>query len=56
MSQEQKQQLKKTMNVFQGIMYVIGLVIGSGVFLKPAVVLRNTGSTSSALLYGFLVV
>ncbi|MBI6871089.1 APC family permease [Clostridium aciditolerans] len=50
MSQDQKQQLKKTMNVFQGIMYVIGLVIGSGVFLKPAVVLRNTGSTGAALL------
>lgn len=44
------QQLKKTMNVFQGIMYVIGLVIGSGVFLKPAVVLRNTDSTGMALL------
>lgn len=43
-------QLKKTMNVFQGIMYVIGLVIGSGVFLKPSVVLRNTDSTGMALL------
>lgn len=50
MSQEKNQQLTKSMNVFQGIMYVIGLVIGSGVFLKPAVVLRNTGSTSGAIL------
>ena len=51
MSQEgQNQQLKKTMNAFQGMMYVIGLVIGSGVFLKPAVVLTNMGSTGSALL------
>ncbi len=46
---EQNVQLKRTMNVFQGIMYVIGLVIGSGVFLKPAVVLRNMGSTGAAL-------
>ncbi len=50
MSQEQKQQLAKNMNVFEGIMYVIGLVIGSGVFLKPAVVLRNMDSTGAALL------
>jgi len=46
-----KNQLKRTMNAFQGVMYVIGLVIGSGVFLKPAVVVRNTGSTGMALLF-----
>lgn len=49
MSQAQSQQLKKTMNAFQGMMYVIGLVIGSGVFLKPSIVLSNTGSTGLAL-------
>jgi APA family basic amino acid/polyamine antiporter len=49
MSETQKQQLAKSMNAFQGIMYVIGLVIGSGVFLKPAVVLRNMDSTGGAI-------
>lgn len=50
MSAEKKNQLKKTMNAFQGVMYVIGLVIGSGVFLKPSIVLKNSGSTGTALL------
>lgn len=50
MATENKNQLKKTMNAFQGVMYVIGLVIGSGVFLKPSIVLENAGSTGVALL------
>lgn len=49
MAQANNQHLKKTMNAFQGVMYVIGLVIGSGVFLKPSVVLRNSDSTGMAL-------
>ena len=50
MSPEKKLKLKRSMNVFEGMMYVIGLVIGSGVFLKPAIVLKNTGSTGAAIL------
>lgn len=46
---EQKQ-LSKSMNAFEGMIFVIGVVIGSGVFLKPAVVLRNVDSTGLALL------
>ena len=49
MSEEKKIQLAKSINAFEGMMYVIGLVIGSGVFLKPAVVLRNMDSTAAAL-------
>lgn len=49
MAQADNQHLKRTMNAFQGVMYVIGLVIGSGVFLKPSVVLRNSDSTGMAL-------
>jgi len=50
MSPKKTLQLKRSMNAFEGMMYVIGLVIGSGVFLKPAVVLRNMNSTGAALL------
>ena len=50
MNQEKKLKLKRSMNVFEGMMYVIGLVIGSGVFLKPAVVLKNMDSTGAAIL------
>lgn len=50
MGQESKLKLKRSMNVFEGMMYVIGLVIGSGVFLKPAVVLKNMDSTGAAIL------
>ncbi|WML35553.1 amino acid permease [Clostridium sp. OS1-26] len=46
----QKQELQRSMNLFQGMTYVIGLVIGSGIFLKPAIVLKNSGSTGAALL------
>jgi APA family basic amino acid/polyamine antiporter len=49
MSEEKKQQLAKSMNTFEGMMFVVGVVIGSGVFLKPAIVLRNMGSTGAAL-------
>ncbi|MBZ9685842.1 amino acid permease [Clostridium estertheticum] len=50
MSKEKTEKLKRSMNTFEGMMFVIGLVIGSGVFLKPAVVLKNMGSTGSSIL------
>jgi len=48
MSQEQGT-LKKNIRMFEGIMFVIGFVIGSGVFLKPSVVLKNMGSSGGAI-------
>ncbi len=41
--------LKKSIRLFEGIMFVIGFVIGSGVFLKPSVVLKDMGSPGAAL-------
>ena len=41
--------LKRNIKLFEGIVFVIGFVIGSGIFLKPAVVLKNMGSTGGAI-------
>ncbi len=41
--------LKRNIKLFEAILFVVGFVIGSGIFLKPAVVLKNTGSTGEAL-------
>ena len=41
--------LKRNLGLVEGMAYVIGFVIGTGIFLKPAVVLTNMGSAGSAL-------
>lgn len=47
---EPKQELERSMNLGQSIIFVVGLIIGSGIFLKPATLLSSTGSTGGALL------
>ena len=47
---EKQGTLKKNIKLFEGILFVIGFVIGSGVFLKPAVVLNSMGSTGGAVM------
>ena len=42
-------QMKKTVGVPQGLALVVGMIIGSGVFLKPSIVLRDAGSPVMAL-------
>lgn len=51
---EKSPELKRNIKLFEAILFVIGFVIGSGVFLKPAVVLKNTGSSGGALLVWIL--
>lgn len=47
--------LKRTLNLWDLIMIVIGTVIGSGIFIVPAVVLRQTeGSVGLALIVWFV--
>ncbi len=41
---------KNNIGLFEGILFVIGSTIGSGIFLKPSVVLDGTGSTAGAIL------
>jgi Amino acid transporters len=44
-----EQGLKRNIKLFEGILFVIGFVIGSGIFMKPSVVLKNMGSPGAAL-------
>lgn len=43
-------QLKRDISLFDGFMFVISLMIGSGIFLKPQAVLADSGSSGMALL------
>lgn len=47
---QEEGKLKRNLGLREGIAYVIGFVIGTGIFLKPAVVLVNMGSSASALI------
>lgn len=46
----QDHQMKKTVGFAQGLAIVVGMIIGSGIFLKPGVVLRDAGSPMMALV------
>ncbi len=41
---------QNNVSLWEGILFVIGAVVGSGIFLKPAVVLDGMGSTMGALI------
>ena len=45
-----KQEMKKTLGFPQGLALVVGMIIGSGIFLKPGVVLNDAGSPVLALI------
>lgn len=42
--------LKATMSLMNGITVIVGSIIGSGIFVSPSGVLRNTGSPNMALI------
>lgn len=42
--------LKRNLSLFEGILFGVSFVIGTGVFLKPSSVLAATGSTAMALI------
>ncbi|MFZ5627008.1 MAG: APC family permease [Bacillota bacterium] len=44
-----EQQLRKELGLFTTMMLVVGMVIGAGVFFKPAVILKATGSPTWSL-------
>ncbi len=44
-----KQEMKKSVGILQGLALVVGMIIGSGIFLKPSIVLQNAGSPVIAL-------
>lgn len=41
--------MKKSINLVQGLSIVVGMIIGSGIFLKPAIVLKDAGNPIMAL-------
>ena len=41
--------MKKSVGFLQGLAIVVGMIIGSGIFLKPSIVLNNAGSPVMAL-------
>lgn len=43
-------EMKRTVGMLQGLAIVIGMIIGSGIFLKPTAVLRDAGTPKMALL------
>lgn len=45
----EKSSAKKTLNFTSSLAIVIGMVIGSGIFLKPGVVLRDAGSPAMSI-------
>lgn len=47
---QEQGQLKRNLSLFEATVFGISYVIGTGVFLKPSVVLENAGSTGMALL------
>ena len=46
----EKIEIKKSVGFLQGLAIVVGMIIGSGIFLKPSVVLSAAGSPVMALL------
>lgn len=45
MENKSKNQLEKNLGLFNAITIIIGMVIGSGIFFKPAIVFKNAGSS-----------
>ena len=46
--------LKRTMGLFQGSTLIIGVIVGSGIFVSPKGVLLESGSVGSALVIWLL--
>lgn len=47
-------QLKKELGVFDGIGVIVGVIIGSGIFVSPKGVLKNAGSVLMSLVVWIL--
>ena len=44
------EQLKKELGLIEAIAIVVGMVIGSGIFFKPAIVFKNAGAPGLGIL------
>ncbi len=50
MKDAKEENLQKNLGLFDAIAIVIGMVIGSGIFFKPAIVFKNAGSPMLGIL------
>ena len=46
--------LKKTLNLFNAVTFIIGDIVGSGIFITPTVVLAYSGSFGMAMIFWVL--
>ena len=46
---EKGNEMNKSVSALQGLAIVVGMIIGSGIFLKPSIVLNDAGSPVMAL-------
>lgn len=46
--------LRRSVNLFNGISMIIGIIVGSGIFVSPRGVLQNSGSVGVSLIIWFL--
>lgn len=47
---EEKIQLRRSLNLFNGISIILGVIIGSGIFVSPKGVLEQSGSIGASLV------
>ncbi|KAF8563808.1 hypothetical protein P879_10877 [Paragonimus westermani] len=53
-SKEKAVELKKEIGVFQGVSIVVGIIVGSGIFVSPVGVLKNTQSVGLSFIMWFV--
>jgi APA family basic amino acid/polyamine antiporter len=53
-SKKKEGKLRRNLTMFEATIYSVSFVIGTGIFLKPAVVLSDIGSTGSAMIIWFV--
>ncbi|HBN81703.1 MAG TPA: amino acid permease, partial [Ruminococcaceae bacterium] len=46
----QNSSMKKSVTSLEALAIVVGMIIGSGIFLKPGIVLKNAGSPTMSIL------